>query len=435
MGTFADSLFNVLMSWVRALVSAFWALFSSENTTALEFLGKNWLMIALVIVAAGLAIDWLVWLIRWQPYHLWARRMRRWLHIEELVEDEDELPMAGDGPDEAYDQSFDEDDDDMRVYRPAKKPARAAEAEYAAEEEDERELWLPQPYETLDEEDEQAALQAAEEVPDEELRAYPGMRYGAKAQTTDVQEEMGGTQRYAAVHSEGPGAAEVKSRRAEIDAWQLQMQEEARQKAQAERARLEAERLAQEEYEAEQARLAQEECEAEQARLAQEEYERQLAEYERQKAQYERDLAEYERQKAIYDAQMAAQAAQQDMEAAAELADGGMTAEAQQEAPAAQPRRRRNRQAAPSASSYSDMVEGEQVDDLPPPPSWPRMERTQPAPEQKPQKENALLSRMARMIEPEEEDLASLHALPPRVDMKAAYKPARKPENTGKRES
>ena len=136
MGTFADSLFNVLMSWVRALVSAFWALFSSENTTALEFLGKNWLMIALVIVAAGLVIDWLVWLIRWQPYHLWARRMRRWLHIEELVEDEDELPMAGDGPDEAYDESFDEDDDDMRVYRPAKKPARATEAEYAAEEED-----------------------------------------------------------------------------------------------------------------------------------------------------------------------------------------------------------------------------------------------------------------------------------------------------------
>ena len=41
MGTFADSLFNVLMSWVRALVSAFWALFSSENTTALEFLGKT----------------------------------------------------------------------------------------------------------------------------------------------------------------------------------------------------------------------------------------------------------------------------------------------------------------------------------------------------------------------------------------------------------
>ena len=44
MGTLADSLFNVLMSWARALVSGIWALFSSEHTTVLEFLGKNWMI-------------------------------------------------------------------------------------------------------------------------------------------------------------------------------------------------------------------------------------------------------------------------------------------------------------------------------------------------------------------------------------------------------
>ena len=427
MGTFADSLFNVLMSWVRALVSAFWALFSSENTTALEFLGKNWLMIALVIVAAGLVIDWLVWLIRWQPYHLWARRMRRWLHIEELVEDEDELPMAGDGPDEAYDQSFDEDDD-MRVYRPAKKPARAAEAEYAAEEEDERELWLPQPYETLDEEDEQAALQAAEEVPDEELRAYPGMRYGAKAQTTDVQEEMGGTQRYAAVHSEGPGAAEVKSRRAEIDAWQLQMQEEARQKAQAERARLEAARLAQEEYE------------AEQERLAQEEYARQMEEYERQKAQYERDLAEYERQKAEYEAQLAAQEAY----------------EAQQQAvcPAEGAARRRRTALTPEEEQYTQVIERparpKQTASKPGKPASAKAKKPDGRHEkpsvkhnkpekvdkaEKHEKNHALLSRMAKLIEPEEEELITRTTLPPRVDMNDAFRTAKLPVVTPPRSS
>ena len=50
MGTIADSLFNALMSWVRALVSSLWALVSSEQTTMLEFLGKNWIMIALVLI-------------------------------------------------------------------------------------------------------------------------------------------------------------------------------------------------------------------------------------------------------------------------------------------------------------------------------------------------------------------------------------------------
>ena len=81
MGTLADSLFNVLMGWVRALVNGIWALFTTDHTTLLEFLGKNWIMIVVVILAAGLAIDWLVWLIRWRPYHLWAKRARRFGHF------------------------------------------------------------------------------------------------------------------------------------------------------------------------------------------------------------------------------------------------------------------------------------------------------------------------------------------------------------------
>ena len=77
MGTIADSLFTVLMSWVRALVNAIWALFSSDGTTLLGFLGKHWIAIALVIIAVGLVVDRLVWLIRWRPYHLLAMRVRR----------------------------------------------------------------------------------------------------------------------------------------------------------------------------------------------------------------------------------------------------------------------------------------------------------------------------------------------------------------------
>ena len=83
MGTIADTLFNGLMSWVRALVNALWALVSADHTTVLAFLGKNWLIIAAVMIAAGLVIDWIIWLLRWQPYHLWAQRARRLLRIEE----------------------------------------------------------------------------------------------------------------------------------------------------------------------------------------------------------------------------------------------------------------------------------------------------------------------------------------------------------------
>jgi len=407
MGAFADSLFGILMSWVRALVGGIWALFSSERTTILEFLGKNWIVLAVLMIAAGLVIDWLIWLIRWQPYHIWAMRVRKLLRI---------------APPEEEFGAYEEEDDS--AYMPPQQAPGYAEAP-------QEEQWLPLEQPVIGEEEAQQVFDAAEQAPDEHL--YPGMRYDDARTTADTaQDGMSGTRRYAAVHAEGPGAAEVTRRRAEIDAWQLQMQEEARRKAEAERAARLAEaererkaaqaayeaeqaRLAQEAYEAEQARLAQAAYEAEQARLAQEEYERQLAEYERQKAQYERDLAEYERQKAEYEAALAQQAAAHEA--------------AQEFEPAANARRRRR------TAAYSDYVEGEDVTELPAAPEWQPMQQMEPPagdgePETKAAKRSIWRSgmeMMAQMMEPEENDVTGIASLPPRVDMHKAYKPAKRP--------
>ena len=445
MGTLADSLFTVLMGWVRALVNALWALFSADHTTTLEFLGKHWLLIAGVLIAAGLVIDWIIWLLRWQPYHLWAQRARRVLRIEEPeVQEEAEMGRA------------------RAAAMPQKRAMQPAQR-------------APQTFEEaplyIDEREAESVMERAQEAPDE--RAYPGMRYGSEASA-----DLESTQRYGAVTQEGPGAAEVARRRAEIDAWQAQMQEEARARAEAEQARraqeayeaeqarlaqeayeaeqarlaqeayeaeqarlaqeayeaeqarlaqeaYEAEqaRLAQEAYEAEQARLAQEAYEAEQARLAQEQYERELAEYERQRAQYERDLAEYERQKAAYDAQ-------QRQEQAAELSPAEPTPDAEMHTA----RRRRGAAHSAAAPTYSDYVQGEGVAELPDAPQWPQMPTEQAAHRKAAGKAaGKLLGRMAKMIEPEEEELAVRTKLPPRVDVKDAYKPAAAPAKPGRR--
>lgn len=419
MGTLADSLFTVLMSWVRALVNGLWALFSADRTTTLEFLGKHWLLIAVVLIAAGLVIDWIIWLIRWQPYHLWAQRARRLLRMEEPEDEEEE-------------------EEELRAHAAV---TRGRSYARPVEPQERDAFFPPQPFEAdMSEEDAQAAMQQADSVSDAELGAYPGMRYDSPAAGGEADS---GTQRYAAVHAQGPGAAEVERRRAEIDAWQLQMQEEARARAEAERAAREAERaayeaeqarLAQEAqaaYEAEQARLAQEAqaaYEAEQARLAQEEYQRQLAEYERQKAQYERDLAEYERQKAEYEAQLAAQAAAQ-----GNADDAQPYAQAESEGAAPSARRRRS-----VKRTYSDYVEGEAVSELPDAPQWPQMqhapaqEKQQEEPHKK-EKSSGLLGRMARMIEPEEEELISRTTLPPRIDPGEAFHTAKMPAIGGGR--
>ena len=409
MGTLADSLFNLLMGWVRALVNAIWALFTTDHTTLLEFLGKNWVLIVVVILAAGLAIDWLVWLIRWQPYHLWARRARRFLRMPEPEQEEKRKKRAPSG-DETQ-----------------KMPAAYAQTDSGAPEEEEEEQWLPLQQPQMDERQAQEVMQRAQSVPDEELGAYPGMRYGAKAA-----EGMAETQRYSAVRAEGPGAAEVERRRAEIDAWQQQMQEEARQKAEAEQQRIarqkayeaEQQRIAQQKaYEAEQQRVAQQKAyEAEQQRIAQQkayeeaqrqkaqaEYQRQLAEYERQKAQYEQDMARYRQEKAAYDAEMARRAAQTDAQTA--------------------PRRRRAPQQKPR--TYSDYVSGETVERLPDPPQWPQVQQAAEA-AKKPKK--GLVSRVAKMMEEDDgNEIAGINALPPRVSKDEAYHPAKTPQKNGKR--
>ena len=420
MGTLADSLFNLLMGWVRALVNAIWALFTTDHTTLLEFLGKNWVLIVVVILAAGLAIDWLVWLIRWRPYHLWARRARRFLRMPEPEQEEKRKKRAPSG-DETQ-----------------KMPAAYAQTDSGAPEEEE-EQWLPLQQPQMDERQAQEVMQRAQSVPDEELGAYPGMRYGAKAA-----EGMAETQRYSAVRAEGPGAAEVERRRAEIDAWQQQMQEEARQKAEAERQRIaqqkayeaEQQRVAQQKaYEAEQQRVAQQKAyEAEQQRIAQQkayeeaqrqkaqaEYQRQLAEYERQKAQYEQDMARYRQEKAAYDAEMARRAAQSDETAQSDEA-------AQADAQTA-PRRRRAPQQKPR--TYSDYVSGETVERLPDPPQWPQVQQAAEA-AKKPKK--GLVSRVAKMMEEDDgNEIAGINALPPRVSKDEAYHPAKTPPKNGKR--
>ena len=416
MGTLADSLFNLLMGWVRALVNAIWALFTTDHTTLLEFLGKNWVLIVVVILAAGLAIDWLVWLIRWQPYHLWARRARRFLRMPEPEQEEKRKKRAPSG-DETQ-----------------KMPAAYARSDSGApEEEEEEERWLPLQQPQMDERQAQEVMQRAQSVPDEELGAYPGMRYGAKAA-----EGMAETQRYSAVRAEGPGAAEVERRRAEIDAWQQQMQEEARQKAEAEQQRIarqkayeaEQQRVArQKAYEAEQQRIAQQKAyEAEQQRVArqkayeeaqrqkaQAEYQRQLAEYERQKAQYEQDMARYRQEKAAYDAEMARRAAQ--------------SGEAAQTDAQTAPRRRRAPQQ--KSRTYSDYVSGETVERLPDPPQWPQVQQAAEA-AKKPKK--GLVSRVAKMMEEDDgNEIAGINALPPRVSKDEAYHPAKTPQKNGKR--
>ena len=420
MGTLADSLFNVLMSWVRALVNSIWALFTTDHMTLLEFLGKNWVMLVVIMLAAGLVMDWLVWLVRWKPYHLWARRVRRFLHLPSPEEEEEE----------------------ERKQRKKAKRQPSAPVEEAQWDESDEEQWLPLEQPRLDARQEQEVMRQAESVPDAELGAYPGMKYGAQAAP---RESMESTQRYAAVHSEGPGAAEVERRKAEIAAWQLQMQEEARQKAEAERAareeeqrRIAAQKASEGNCRAESLRRG-----AAQSRRAESLRGGAASESPRRKPTRTnrhgslrknirgRWLNTSGRRRSMSRIWLVIVRKKRRMTRKWHSRVSRMQRKRLPHAAAARPQR---------PMTYSDYVSGETVENLPDPPRWPQVqqaaEQTRTAAEKpaKAKKQGGLMGHVAKLIEEEDENnVSGIASLPPRVDVHDAYRPAKTPQKTRKR--
>lgn len=72
MGQFTNTLFQVLLGWVQGVVSTLWRLIvSPDGSGGLRWLLEHWLVLLLLLCVAGGAIDFLVYLIRWQPYRVW----------------------------------------------------------------------------------------------------------------------------------------------------------------------------------------------------------------------------------------------------------------------------------------------------------------------------------------------------------------------------
>ena len=258
MGVLANSLFAILLGWTRMLFQALWDLLDTDRTTLLELLGHYWLPISLVILVIGLVGDWVVWLIRWRPYHIWAVRIRRFLHISDDV-----VPDASDFQETEQEEPADEPEEDS---------------------------WLPLEKPVMTKADIAAAEARAEAIPDEELGDYPGKRFVE-------------TRRY-------EGASGL--RKSEGDARVLNMADYAANKAEEEKDEdtRKVEKPVEEAEQEYQEKLSQYEEEMQTYRRKKAEYDAYMAqkaaeeEYQRKMAEYEKEMAEYQLKKAAYDEAM-----------------------------------------------------------------------------------------------------------------------------------
>ena len=128
MGSFANTVFNLLLGWIQGIVSMIWSAATSDNGSSfLSFIGNNWKWIAGALCAAGCIADLTIYLIRWKPYKVWLfnKQNKEGKGPRESEIPETNIPAAGK---DARVRSTDPAEDDLVRWR---EPARKDDPEAA----------------------------------------------------------------------------------------------------------------------------------------------------------------------------------------------------------------------------------------------------------------------------------------------------------------
>lgn len=84
MGSFANSMFSVLLGWFGSAVDWIWnVLFNADDGGLIGWIGENWLGLIIALSVICMAVDLFVHLLRWRPYKVWASFFRRMTGKEE----------------------------------------------------------------------------------------------------------------------------------------------------------------------------------------------------------------------------------------------------------------------------------------------------------------------------------------------------------------
>ena len=91
MGSFASGMFSAMLGWIRGAMAYLWqAAATPEGGGLLTWLADHWLPLALILCVAGMVIDLIVYLLRWQPYKVWASFFRRLSHRQKQEAEEEQ---------------------------------------------------------------------------------------------------------------------------------------------------------------------------------------------------------------------------------------------------------------------------------------------------------------------------------------------------------
>lgn len=84
---YSSALVNVMLGWLKALANWVLKLFNlaGGGLSPLMWLSRHWMQLLVFCLAAGVAMDFIVWMLRWRPYWVWFRRQRIVVNDERML--------------------------------------------------------------------------------------------------------------------------------------------------------------------------------------------------------------------------------------------------------------------------------------------------------------------------------------------------------------
>ncbi len=76
---YSNKIVDLMLGWLKGLANWVLRLFNlagSAGGSPLMWLSQNWLKLLIFFLVLGVAMDLLIWLIRWRPYWVWFRKER-----------------------------------------------------------------------------------------------------------------------------------------------------------------------------------------------------------------------------------------------------------------------------------------------------------------------------------------------------------------------
>lgn len=80
MSNFADSILELLLSWIRGIFNDIWSMLSGNSGSFFAWLGRHWLSLVCILLISGVTIDLIVYILRWHPQRVWISKLNRIFH-------------------------------------------------------------------------------------------------------------------------------------------------------------------------------------------------------------------------------------------------------------------------------------------------------------------------------------------------------------------